>query len=232
MTYPPQPGGYPQQPDPYGQQPQQGGPYQQPVTGAPSSPAGGYGQPAYGQQPGFGGAPQAPGERPQKVTIAAFVTMGMAVLVLISAIVGIVGANQIYDNVTQMSGVTVEASAMDNITPITNFLWAAGFTAIALLLLRGINGGRIAAFVVHGLNIACGALGLLALSILSATLAPLANQGYDVSQIIPGWYFPVVIILGILQLVLPIVAIIMLASKEAGAWFAANSAARAAGIVR
>lgn len=257
MTYPPPPGGgYGQQPDPYsspppGQQPgydptqappvygQQPDPYGQPVTGVPASPA--YGQPTTGAP--FSQPPAAPpGERPQKVTLGAMLTLGTGAIVLLGAIIGFVATATAEANLEEfarqagVSTYSTELGGTASITGIFNILWLVGYTVIAVFLLRGYNGARIAAFIVHGLNIACAAVGMIGLSVafaaLSSVESSLAASGYTGDfTIFPGWYMPMTLIFSSLQIILPIVAIIMLANSQSGQWFKAQGNARAAGMI-
>jgi|GEM_PF-3762515 len=233
------------QPDPYGQ-PVTGVPaspaYGTPVTGVPASPAygqPGYGQPAYGVPGGM--APiQAPGERPQKVTLGAMLTLGTGAVALMSSIAGFVGMSVMENRIAQAESLLSTSTdtgfgATYIVNGIFNVLWLIGFTVIALFLLRGFNGARIAAFIVHGLNIACAGFGLLWLVGLTALITAindeLASSGNSAYDILPAWFLPISIMLSILQLAFPIVAIILLANRESGQWFAANTQARAAGLI-
>ncbi|MEV0649152.1 hypothetical protein AB0I28_28250 [Phytomonospora sp. NPDC050363] len=249
MTYPPQqpPGGqqnpYGQQPDPYGQQPASGAPYgQQPASGAPygqpqspapygqpdpygQQPASGapygqqqpaYGQPAYGQQPGYGqpafGQVQPPGERPQIVTIAAMLIMATVALSFLSGILSFVAMGDVVGSVPSFS----------IISAVIYIIVAAGFTAIALGVLRGRNGARIAAFVLYGIFLACWGIGLISNAALSSSDTLVSAY--------PSWYMTLNLIFSILLIGCGIGIIVTLAMGPSKDWFNAHKSARAAGM--
>ncbi|ADD46039.1 hypothetical protein [Stackebrandtia nassauensis] len=257
MTYPPQPGGY----DPYGQQqpnygPQSSGPpYQEPMTSVPSSPAGGYGQPAYPPQPppGYGmSAPvPEPGERPQKVTVGAMSMVGLAVLWMFSALMGVVFYNQMSSNMEDYckdlySDTTYDYSSSCSDSMDTggfqlflnffNFLWLLAFIIVALFALRGFSWARITSFILNGVSLAWNLIVMVCAGIFFAALESVSSStssssSANVDDIIPGWYMPSVLIISILSMAISVVSLIMMANREAGDWFKANTQARAAGVI-
>lgn len=253
-----QPNPYGQQPDPYGQQPVTGVPYGQPSSGAPygqpQSPApygqpdpyaqqqAAYGQPAY-QQPGYAvpgayGQPQPPGERPQSVTTAAMLCMATIVLSLINGVMGFVFSSAVVSNcedyyaangLSEYSSSCSSGSGFSTIgSAIFYIIYALLFTAVALGLLRGINGLRITAFVLYGLYAVCGVIGLISLGALSSLYAGLDSSAMD--DILPGWYIPMTAVTSILGLGIAITVIVMLAGNASKTWFAAIRTAKQHGL--
>jgi len=233
MSYPPQ-GGYGHQepdpyqqgqygqPDPYGQA--SGAPYQHPMSGAPASPAGqpGYGQPAYGQpaygqpaygQPAYGqfaqGVPPPPGERPQLVTVAGFLILGMVAMMFATGVLGMVAIR------SELSFAGVNA-----VQGFIYILMAAGYTALSIGVQRGREGARITAFVLFGLGLLCSPFSII------------SNTSETVALVYEPWYPSVGTILSVVNILLIIATIIMLANRESASWFKANSAARKAGVIR
>lgn len=220
------------QPDPYAQS--SGAPYGQPAYGQPQQqpaydpnaaygqqPA--YGQPAYGQpaygQPGFGMV-QPPGERPQVVTTSAMMIMGTIGLALVSGIISFIAMSDMSSSMSDQYGVDTSGttSAVAVITAIFYLIFAGGFTALALGILRGRNGARITAFVLYGLAMACWGFGLI------------GQLGASASSYYPDWYSPVSIIISLIMLGLSIGVVVTLAMGASKDWFNAHKAARMAGI--
>ncbi|GLZ77173.1 hypothetical protein Afil01_19800 [Actinorhabdospora filicis] len=248
-----QPDPYGQQPVtgvPYGQ-PSSGAPYGQPQSPAPYGQPDPYGQqqPAYGQpayqQPGYAvpqqgyGQPQPPGERPQSVTTAAMLTMGSVVLALIGGIIGLVyalGAEGrcedylVSQGLSDTYGSCATISAGTTVVPSAIFylIITLLFTAIAIGLLRGINGLRITAFVVYGLYAVCGVFGIIGALGAAATYSALGSDAAD--YLVPGWYVPVSVISSLLSLGIAITVIVMLAGNASKSWFAAMRTAKQHGL--
>lgn len=232
------------QPDPYAQQPQSPAPYGQPDPyGQPQTAA--YGQPAYQPpQQGYGvppqafGQPQPPGERPQSVTIAAMLCMATIVLSLISGVMGFAFNAGVKSNCEDYyaanglgdytSNCDVNSGGTTLFSAIFYILFALLFTAIALGLLRGINGLRITAFVLYGLYGLCGVIGLIGLGAITSAYSALDSSAVD--EIVPGWYIPMSVITSVLGLGISITVIVMLAGGAAKTWFAAIRTAKQHGM--
>ncbi|ADD46038.1 hypothetical protein [Stackebrandtia nassauensis] len=226
MTYPPQPGGqdpYGQQQPGYGQQP--GYSPQQPVTGVPSSPAGGYGQPAYPPQqpPGYGmGTPvPEPGDRPGMVTTAAMLMVAMTVISLL------MGALGIYFSIEDANSSISEdaASVGRTVSIVVGVLYLVvgiGVIVLALGVLRGYNWARITTWVVYGLFALCGLCGLLgSFGILSET----STTSTDTTG-------GIIVMLGlVLMLVIEGITVGLLAAPVSNQWFREVSLAKRAGVI-
>lgn len=231
MTYPPQPGGY----DPYNQQ--SGYSPQQPVTGVPSSPAGGYGQPAY-SQPGYGppaGAPvPEPGDRPGLVTTAAMLMVGMTVISLVLGgliiFFGVDAANgELADCDAEYASSSCEEDANAGkvatiVTGVIFLLVGIGVIGLALAVLRGYNWARITTWVVYGLFGLCNACGLLFSFGMMSTMSNM-SAGSDTAG-------GVIVILGfVVQLVIEGITVGLLAAPASNQWFRAIGQAKRAGLI-
>lgn len=239
MTYPPQPDPYNQQPG-YGQQPgynqQPGYSPQQPVTGVPSSPAGGYAQPAY-PPPGMAGPagpPSEPGERPGLVTTAAMLMVGMTVLMLILG--GLIIFFGIEESNTAMAACDSQyasSSCEDDATAgkvaaiisgVVFLFVGLGVIGLALAILRGHNWARITTWVVYGLFALCNVCGLLLSLGVMSSMSSVSTSSDTTGGVIVMLGFMV-------QLVIEGITIFMLAAPAANQWFRQIGQAKRAGVI-
>lgn len=197
-------GGYGQQPPPYGQQPPPG--YgQQPPQG-------------YGQQPGFGpggypsappvgfGAPGAAPPRPATVTNGVYAFVAATVVGLIASVVTFLSIDTILDNAYRDAGIdpdSVDASLSGIGTgaatagAVFGLIFFAAYCAVIWFAYQGKNWARIVLFVLGGLSLLSGLVG------------------------IGGNGIAVLTILNIVQLLLIAAGIFFLAQKASSQWYAA-----------
>lgn len=222
----------------------------------PAYPQPGYAQPAYAGPTGPAGPPPDPGERPQKATIGSMSMVGNAVLWMFAALMGVIFANQFSSNVedwcndlsggddtSSYSSASSCADTMDMggaqvVSSFFNFVWLLAFVLIALFALRGFNWARITSFVLNGISIAwnlmvmiCLGLSLAALSSASSSYSATTSSSSSIDDIIPGWYLPSAIVVGLLSVAISALGLFMMGNREAGDWYKANTAARAAGVI-
>lgn len=227
MTYPPQPGGY----DPYGQQQPGYGQQpdfspQQPVTGVPSSPAGGYGQPAY-PQPGYGppagGPVPEPGDRPGMVTTAAMLMVAMTVLSLLMGGLVLFFAIEDANSSTTTEGATA-GRTFSILFGVVILLVGIGVIGLALAVLRGHNWARITTWSVYGVFALCFMCGLLgSFGILSDS--SMSSTSSDTTGGV------IVMLSMVLSLVIEGITVILLAAPASNQWFREVGQAKRAGVI-
>jgi hypothetical protein len=224
----PQPGGHGQEPPsgqqpPYGQPPQYGQPqYGQPGYGQPQygQPQPGqqygqpeYGQPQYGQQPGYGypaapqggewgGPPSAPTERPSTVRLGIFAFLANTLLGLLGSIVTFADFNSLVDDAAREAGVSpdsVRAGVL--VGAVIGLVFLAAYLLVLWYAWQGRNWARIVLWVLGGLSVLSGVVGLG------------NGNGF-------------LVLLGLLQLLLCIAGIVLLALKPSNEWYRAEAQRR------
>jgi hypothetical protein len=224
----PQPGGHGQEPPsgqqpPYGQPPQYGQPqYGQPGDGQPQygQPQPGqqygqpeYGQPQYGQQPGYGypaapqggewgGPPSAPTERPSTVRLGIFAFLANTLLGLLGSIVTFADFNSLVDDAAREAGVSpdsVRAGVL--VGAVIGLVFLAAYLLVLWYAWQGRNWARIVLWVLGGLSVLSGVVGLG------------NGNGF-------------LVLLGLLQLLLCIAGIVLLALKPSNEWYRAEAQRR------
>jgi hypothetical protein len=218
--------GYGQQP-PYGQppsgQPQYGQPpsgqpqYGQPPSGQPQYGQPQYGQPpAYGQsQPGYGaypaapqggewgGAPVAPTERPAAVRNGIYAFLASTLLGLLSSIVTFADFNSLVDDAARNAGVSPDSvRASVTVGAVIGLVFLAAYLLVLWYAWQGRNWARIVLWVLGGLSVLSGIVGL--------------GNGNGFLAIV-----------GVVQLLLVIAGIVLLALKPSNEWYRAEKARRA-----
>ena len=241
-----QPGYGPAYPDPNTGQPGYGYPSYPPAgqasapPGYPASGQPGYG-PGYPQQPDYGQNPypyQQPNPyqtkiRPGAVTVACVLMMVLPVLSLINFIVSIAASSAMKDNLRTLylnAGISQDSAD----TALSGAGVSSGYTGVPLLIgaiiigvlaifnLRGVNGTRIATWVLLGLGIAGGLCGGIALGGLQATLSSLSSvnqRTVSVDSIVPGWYYGWGYLNVVVTIALDATVIVLLARPAANAYF-------------
>ena len=209
--------GYGQQP-PYGQEHgQPGQPYGQPPQyGQPGQQ---YGQPGqqYGQPPQYGqggfdpypaapgqqwGAPSAPTARPATVRNGIYAFLANTLLGLLGSIVTFADFNSLVDDAARDAGVdadSVRAGVM--VGAVIGLLFLAAYLAVLWQAWQGRNWARIVLWVLGGLSVISGLLGLG------------NGNGF-------------LALLGVVQLLLVIAGIVFLAMKPSNEWYRAESQRR------
>jgi hypothetical protein len=199
-----QPPGYGQQP-PYGQQ--QPGYGQQPPYGQQPASYGQQGYSAYPSAPGFGeqpGGPSAPTPRPTTVTYGIGAFLANTLLGLIGSIVIFAGFNSYVDDAARSAGVdpnSVRAGVM--VGAVIGLLFLVAYLVVLWFAWQGRNWARIVLWVLGGLGLLSGLVGLG------------SNTG-------------IVAVLGVLELLLQIAGIVLLALKPSSEWYRAEGRRRQA----
>ena len=220
-------GGEPTQDQPpYGQpqygQPPQGQPqYGQPQYGQPPYGQPPYGQPQYGQPYGYAPAPSAttgpppePMERPVTVRAGLGAFLAAVVFSVVGFVVSLLNFDLLLDQALAAQGAQLEGSGTD-VAAVAELGVRIGvgigvvFTALQLLFIwfawRGRNWARIVLWVVGGLGLVSGLVGVLA----QASPLPFLNA------------------LSIFQLLATAVGIVLLALKPSNDWYAHEKLRRA-----
>lgn len=209
----PQQGGQPphgQQPG-YGQQPpgydQQGGGYGQPPTGYGQQPAyGQQGYSAYPSAPGYGqpSGPSAPTPRPTTVTGGIGAFAAYALLGLISSIVTFASLNSYIDVAARDAGVTADSiRSIVIVGAVIGLLFLVAYLVVLWFAWQGRNWARVVLWVLGGLSLLFGLLGLG------------SDSGF-------------LAVLAVLQLLLIIAGIVALALKPSSEWYRAERQRRRA----
>jgi hypothetical protein len=208
------PQGQPQHGQPPQGQPQHGQPYGQPQYGQPPYGQPPYGQPPYGQgQPGYNpypsapggsnwGAPVAPTERPATVRNGIFAFLANTVLGLLGSIVTFADFNSLVDDAALEAGVdpdSVRAGIM--VGAVIGLLFLAAYLLVLWYAWQGRNWARIVLWVLGGLSVLSGLVGLG------------NGNGF-------------LALLGVVQLLLCIAGIVLLALKPSSDWYRAESQRR------
>jgi hypothetical protein len=209
----------------------QGGPGWQPEQGgapqgwnAPPAPPP-YGQPPYGQQhPGYGPAPSAPTgygaptpmERPVTVRAAIGAFVGSIVLSVVGQVIQALNWDRIFGSEFDESlgefseeEADVAANIMESLgvfALVLGLVFTAVFALFVWFAWRGHNWARIVLWVLAGLGVAFGLVGIAA-----------------------GSPLPVLTALAAFELLFDIVAIVLLALKPSNEWFRYRSWQRATG---
>jgi hypothetical protein len=206
-----QPGGYGQQ---GGYGPQGQPPYGQPggygPQGQPPYGQGGYGlQGGYGQSPspsapGYGqpSAPSAPTPRPTTVTAGIGAFALYALLSLISSLVTFASLDTYVDDAARQAGLTADSvRSVVIVGAVIGLIFLVAYLAVLWFAWQGRNWARIVLWVLGGLSLLFGLLGLGSNSGLLGFIA-------------------------VLQLLLLLVGIVALALKPSSAWYRAEGQRR------
>ncbi|TQS41002.1 hypothetical protein [Cryptosporangium phraense] len=168
--------------------------------------------------PGAAGPPpplpgQAPrGPRPATVTMAAYVLVGEAVLLLLGAVVSLLAQDTIkeatdkYLDDQNLTSSSTNGTASQVFGIVFGLIFAAAFIGLALGVLRGANVARIIAWVVSGLALCCVGV---------STAFSLAV----ISKYLPGGYLAYSYLVTFLELAGFVAIIVLLALPASNAYF-------------
>jgi len=149
--------------------------------------------------------------RPATVTAAAGAMLLVVVLNLIGSVISIANTDTINDAVEKEVGSQSGGAGNNAVTQIIgigfSLVFSIAFVVLALLILRGSNGGRIGTWVVSGLWLVCGFCGL------AASFFLLAVDG------IPAWLTAYTIVSSVVNVILYIVIIVLLMLPASNAYF-------------
>jgi hypothetical protein len=179
--------------------------------------------------------PQSPVQRtrPGTVTAAVYGLFALAALQLIGLILQVTAVGPTLDATREALAGTPEADAAVTFTKIISYsvlgfglLFAIGYVLLAFFTNKGRNGARITAWVILGISLCCGAVGL------AGTAAGNAMGGGDnagavdqaevnrrIEEALPSWHPPVVLTIGVISILLSLAVIILLALPASNAFF-------------
>jgi hypothetical protein len=187
---------YGQQQPPYGQQPGYG--QEQPGYGQQPAPYGQQGYSAYPAAPGFGqqpGGPSTPTPRPSTVTYGVGAFLLYSLLGLLSSIITFASLDTYINDAAAQAGVTAESvRSVVIVTAVIGLLFLAAYLVVLWFAWQGRNWARIVLWVLGGLSLLFGLLGM-------------------------GSSTGVLALLGVLQLLLLVAGIVLLALKPSSEWY-------------
>jgi hypothetical protein len=172
--------------------------------------------------------------RPTVVTASSYLLYAAAGLTLLNAILSLsfIGTTtHVYREVYAGSDLEGTEGLVVGITAggaMLNILFAAGLAVLAVFNNRGKNPSRIVTWVLGGLAVCCGGLGLAAngltgsmnLESSSSGNVPPAGELEDrLSEALPGWYTPVTTTLSVLMVLAILGAVILLVLPAANEYF-------------
>jgi hypothetical protein len=181
-------------------------------------------------------APPPPGPpavrpRPTTVTASTWLLLLVAVLYVVSAVVTISTSGTVSDVYreayagTELEGTEGVAAASTIGAGAFSLVFAVGFVVLALLNNRGKNPARIVTWVIGGIALCCGGIGL-ALSGVSGGFQMDTGDGPDPAEVqrmledaLPEWYGPVTLTLAIVSIVALAVALLLLALPPSNEFF-------------
>jgi hypothetical protein len=175
--------------------------------------------------------PAAPA-RPGSVTISSYLLYLYAALGLIGVAVNLsqIGTmsdvyREAYEG-TDAEGFEAFYTGSSVVVAVISLLFAAAFVVLAIFNNRGKNPSRIVTWVLGGISLCCGGVGLAGSALGSSFGAPSDSDLPSASEIqqrlddaLPGWYMPVSVILTVLGLLVLLGAIILLALPASNAFF-------------
>lgn len=115
---------------------------------------------------------------------------------------------------------------------VISVLFAAGLAVLAIFNNRGRNGARITTWVIGGIALCCGGLGLAGTALTSSMNLDDTSGGPSAAEVerrldevLPSWYDPATLTLSVLSLLTLLGAIILLALPASNAFFRKPAAA-------
>lgn len=182
------------------------------------------------QSPQYPPAPQqphpqgmaAPAEPPAKPGGAVNLMFALLAIGVVSIAVDIIAGNaamaKLADTYKQLTGEEIPGVLGFNPgTMFSNLLFAIVIGVMALLVAKGSNGARITG-AVFAILFMIGGLGGILVGLLNAGAADYLAQEAGIGSATPGWYYLAVIVLGVAQFAVSLVAMILLFGKKASAY--------------
>jgi hypothetical protein len=172
--------------------------------------------------------------RPATVTYACYLLYLLAALQVISAIVqfSVLGAysdvmKRAFENSSMGNTVATTTTIFLAGAAVIGLLFAAAWVVLAILDSRGKQAARIVTWVLLGLSLCCGGYGLVGNATGGIGTNSRGVEGAPsqselqrmLTEALPGWYQPTVIVLGVLGLIATIAAIILLALPASNQFF-------------
>ncbi|MET7469178.1 hypothetical protein ACFYON_17285 [Micromonospora sp. NPDC005686] len=174
-----------------------------------------------------------PRARPGVVTLSSWLLILVAAIQVVNLIVALTVIGKIRDVLSDAyAGTGAEsvgdiAYAFSLITAVVSLLIAAGLVVLALLNNKGKNGSRITTWALGGILFCCTAGGLI--SGISGGMTGSGTTTGDapspeeiqrrLEDVLPSWYTPVNLLLGLVALLALLAALILLALPQANEFF-------------
>jgi hypothetical protein len=177
--------------------------------------------------------PPEPRTRPSTVTISSYLLYLVAGVQLVTAVLllTVLGTmTDVYREAyagTSEEGLETIVLGGNIVTVVITVLISVGLVLLALFNNRGRNGSRITTWVIGGLSLCCGGLGVAGSALTSSMnlesgggTGPSATEvERRLSDALPSWYNPISITLSVIALVAMLVALILLALPASNAFF-------------
>ncbi|MEU8313579.1 hypothetical protein [Micromonospora sp. NPDC048887] len=173
-----------------------------------------------------------PRARPGVVTLSSWLLIFVAAIQVVNLIVALTVIGKIRDVLSDAyAGTGAEsvgdiAYAFSLISAVVSLLIAAGLVVLALLNNRGKNGSRITTWVLGGILFCCTAGGLvsgISGGMTGGTTTGDAPSPEEIQRrledVLPSWYTPVNLLLGLVALLALLAALILLALPQANEFF-------------
>jgi len=170
--------------------------------------------------------------RPTTVTVSSYLLRMTAAISLIGAglTLSMVGRmTDVYRDLfagTQAEGTEAVVVGLSVIGVIINILFATGLAILSIFNNRGRNGARITTWVLGGVSLCCGGLGLASTAVTSAMNLDSLDGGPSASEVdsrlnevLPSWYEPVSTTLSVTSSLAILCAVILLALPASNAYF-------------
>jgi hypothetical protein len=181
-------------------------------------------------------APQPP-PRPGTVSLSSYLLWVTAAVSLLSGVLTLANVGTLTDVYSDLyegtpgegtESILVGASVF---AVVLNILFAGGLVILSIFNNRGRNGARITTWVLGGLMLCCGGLGLASAGLTSSmNLDSGAGPSQEeiqqrLSDALPSWYEPLSLILTVISLLTILAAVILLALPASNAFFRKPAAA-------
>jgi uncharacterized membrane protein len=175
----------------------------------------------------------APRARPTTVTVAGWLLFVAAALQIIAVVVQLSQLGTVADATEQAyQGTGDEDTARfstilgTTIAVILGALFAIAYVVLAIFNNRGKNPARITTWVIGGIGLCCGTLGVIGSAVSGSLNFQSTDDGPDPAEVqrqvdaaLPGWYNPIFLTLGVIGLLGLLAAIILLALPPSNDFF-------------
>jgi hypothetical protein len=177
--------------------------------------------------------PPEPRTRPRSVTISSYLLYAVAGVQLVTAVLLLTVLGTMTDVYREAYAGTSEEGLEsivlggNVVTVVITVLISVGLVLLALFNNRGRNGSRITTWVIGGLSLCCGGLGVAGSALTSSmNLEGSGGNGPSATEVeqrlsdaLPSWYNPISTTLSVIALVAMLVALILLALPASNAFF-------------
>lgn len=181
------------------------------------------------QAPQFGppATPPAPTEAPKQLRTASTFMFVLLAIGLVSMVIDFVVAGTVADTlagkVTGLDGKPVTSSWFNPGTMYVTLVFGLVIGILGLPVRKGSNGARITGAIFAIIFTLMG-LGSMAMTVLISGTADLAAKNAGLGMIVPNWYWAGGVLIGLLQVVFSILAIVKLFNSNSAAYCKAPKA--------